>query len=223
MTEASRLPSPLDTPAERKLPDGLRDAPTSLYGSAHVSRYTIRLDTCQVWRVLPSSAASGKLRYVSERNEESVADRIRAVRESLPPKEGRQSRKGHVSQEDFAPLVGVSRGRIIAWEGGDAYPEPENAERLAELSGGLYTSADFTRSEDRRLLNHKVGEILQLLMETRALLVEARDEARVERQSIDSRLEEAAELAARGFEALGVAPEQLRPPEDEQGRRGESR
>ena len=82
------------------------------------------------------------LRYVSGAGD-TPADRIEDLRRHLPPKEGRRSRIGHLSKDDFAELVGASRGRVIAWTTGVAYPEPRYRVRLAELSEGRYQPDDF--------------------------------------------------------------------------------
>jgi transcriptional regulator with XRE-family HTH domain len=61
----------------------------------------------------------------------------------LPPKQGRNSRLGHISIEDFAALVGTTKQRVIDWRKGNAYPDSRNRVRLAEVSGGVYTPDDF--------------------------------------------------------------------------------
>jgi hypothetical protein len=81
-----------------------------------------------------------------EREEaETVADRIEAIRRTIPPAPGRRSRLGYISKDDFAELIGTGRTRVIAWTTGQAYPEARYRERLAELSKGRWLPADFAR------------------------------------------------------------------------------
>lgn len=74
---------------------------------------------------------------------ESVAGRIAALMKSLPPKEGRKSRLGHISIEDFAALLETSKQRVIDWRNGKSYPDLRNRERLAAVSRGRYVPDDF--------------------------------------------------------------------------------
>ncbi len=72
------------------------------------------------------------------------ADRIEDVRRMTPSPRA-HGRLGHISKEDFAELIGVSRSRIFAWTRADnpEYPEERHRVRLAELSGGRYVPEDF--------------------------------------------------------------------------------
>lgn len=98
--------------------------------------------------------------------------------------------KGKLSHDKFGKeLGGVSRQTIIGWEKeAGAEPDEENAQALAEFSG--FKPEAFSRR-----------------------LAEAPAAA-----TIRSRLEELAELVARGFLVLGVTPEQLRPHEEGRSR-----
>jgi hypothetical protein len=72
---------------------------------------------------------------------------VKYLMAALPPKEGRQSRLGHISVEDFADLLGTTKNRVIAWtrETKPAFPDRKNRERLAAVSGGRYKPDDFRR------------------------------------------------------------------------------
>lgn len=74
---------------------------------------------------------------------ETVAERIVDLMQSLPPKEGRNSRLGHISIEDFAELLGTSKQRLIDWRKGEGFPDDRNRERLAAVSEGRYEADDF--------------------------------------------------------------------------------
>jgi transcriptional regulator with XRE-family HTH domain len=74
---------------------------------------------------------------------ETVAERVKAVMQSVPPKEGRNSRLGHISVEDFADYLGTSKQRVIDWRNGSGFPDKTNRERLAAASGGVYSADDF--------------------------------------------------------------------------------
>jgi hypothetical protein len=68
-----------------------------------------------------------------------VAQRIKKIRESLPPPSNRtkRSRLTHPSQEEFAAMVGggTDRFRVHDWEVNGAIPDALNRQRLAEISG----------------------------------------------------------------------------------------
>lgn len=74
---------------------------------------------------------------------ETPAQRIEAIRRSLPPAEGRRSRLGYLSKDDFADLLGAGRSTVINWTTGKAFPEERYRIELARLSGGQYAPEDF--------------------------------------------------------------------------------
>lgn len=84
----------------------------------------------------------------------------------LPPPEGRRSRLGHISIDDFAQQIGSTRQRVIEWEGGSAYPDKKNRDRLAAASGGVYRPDDFRRQAEEQAVERwrdKVDRHLQQL------------------------------------------------------------
>ena len=74
---------------------------------------------------------------------ETVAGKIEALRRTIPPPAGRQSRRDYISKDDLAELLEVSRSAVIRWTNGQGYPDERNRVRLAELSGGRYRPEDF--------------------------------------------------------------------------------
>lgn len=122
---------------------------------------------------------------------DTPADRIEALRRSLPPKEGRRSRLGYPSKDDLAEMLGASRGRMIAWTTGEGYPEPRYRIKLAELSKGRYSPEDFAppspaalralavRQEELEAEVARMGPILEALVDrVEALESQASREAR---------------------------------------------
>lgn len=104
---------------------------------------------------------------------ETVADRIRAVIRSLPPKDGRRARIDHISIDDFAELLGAKRSRVITWTKGRGYPNEQYQQRLADLSAGRYTPDDFRKPDLSVLepeLREQVRELRDLLEAVVALV-----------------------------------------------------
>lgn len=94
--------------------------------------------------------------------DETVAERIAALRKSLPPREGRKSRLGHMSVEDFAEHLGTTKTRVIAWEKGKAYPDAINRERLSTASEGRFQPESFMQSVEPDPLEALEGEVADL-------------------------------------------------------------
>lgn len=120
-------------------------------------------------------ALCAQTRYVSERNgqHDTVAHRIKKLMESIPPKEGRNSRLGHISIEDFADLIGSSKQRVIDWRKGTSFPDETNRARLEAVSGGRYSADDFkrpTEAEQQARLEELSGEVEDLRFAIGALL-----------------------------------------------------
>lgn len=103
---------------------------------------------------------------------ETSADRVRKLRKSLPPDPALKKPKlTYASQDYFAKLVGAPEGaqgrqRVIAWERDGAEPELRYRERMAELSGGVYTPDDFaTTRSTRASLEARVTELERAVAE----------------------------------------------------------
>lgn len=109
----------------------------------------------------------------SPQTDETAAERINALIKALPPKEGRRSRLGHISIEDFAELLGTTKQRVIDWRSGDAFPDGKNRERLAEVSAGRYRADDFR------------GPVTAGKVETAARLAALEEEVAVLREALD--------------------------------------
>lgn len=113
---------------------------------------------------------------MSERAATSVtpAERIELVRQSIAPPEGRRSRLGYISKDDFAALIGCSRTRVIAWTNAENpdYPEERYRVRLAELSGGRFMPDDFRRPDQPGPLATRLEQLAKELSNlTKALHV----------------------------------------------------
>jgi hypothetical protein len=88
--------------------------------------------------------------------EETVADRVKKIRKSIPPRPGVRSRLGYADVDYFAELVGLpNRQRVMAWEDG-AEPLPKYRRRLAALSRGVYRPDDFRTRVSRAELLRRV-------------------------------------------------------------------
>lgn len=135
---------------------------------------------------------------MSQRNgqPETVADRVKSVIESTPPREGRRSRLGHISIEDFADLLGTTKARVIEWRKGTAFPDQTNRDRLAGASGGRYSADDFKgpSAEENR-------DLLAVLREEVAALTRALDVSRGEHRKLAQRVGDLEKTARTPVEA----------------------
>lgn len=79
----------------------------------------------------------------------TVRERIEDVRKHTPPLATRKARRGYISKDDFAVLLGISRSRIYAWtrDTNPQYPEEESRQKLADVSEGRYSPDDFLPDE----------------------------------------------------------------------------
>lgn len=116
------------------------------------------------------------MRYVSLRKT-TVAEKIEELIRQTPPLEGRNSRLGHISKEDFAVVLGVSKSALFNWLDG-AEPDPSNRERLAAASGGRYSPEDFATGPDERpVKNRDLRDRLRLLEDAHVRLRDEFDAA----------------------------------------------
>lgn len=141
---------------------------------------------------------------MSRREPLTVAERIEVVRKATPPPEGRRTRKPYISKDDLAELVGCSRSRMYAWTRKEqpGYPEPQWQERLAELSGGRFQPADFSKAGEAAAQKDRLEE----LEDEVARLTKGQEEAQATHDLLLARVE-AVERR------VGLAPPQARPAE----------
>lgn len=85
------------------------------------------------------------MRYVSRRRDllRTPAERIEAIRKTIPPPPGRRARNAYISKDDFATLIGAGRSTVISWTTGKSFPNPHYQEVLAEMSQRRFEPADF--------------------------------------------------------------------------------